>query len=246
MKLLLLITVIGVFSQNIFAKESKWEFTLEGGAAYQSLNDVQIPGDTGTRFSLVDAIGKGPIPYVRFESKVRLSAKHKLRLLIAPLAIEETGQLNKTINYDDNTFAANTDTTYRYQFNSYRFTYAYQIFRNPNWTWDIGFTAKIRDAEIKLTQGNTESGYPNIGFVPLIHTTLERQISDKWQAKLDLDGIASPYGRAIDLGLFANYSVNNNWKVGAGYRTIEGGANNDKVYTFAWLHYFGAQIGYTY
>ena len=29
----------------------------------------------------------------------------------------------------------------------------------------------------------------------------------------------------------------------AGYRTLEGGADNDSVYTFAWLHYALVEIG---
>lgn len=245
-KIVLLSTTLAVLSQHAIANEKQWEFTVESGFAYQTLNDVQIPGDSGTRFSLVDAVGKGPLPYVRFETKYQINKKHKMRLLIAPLEIEKTGQLDKAINYDNKNFAANTDTKYRYKFNSYRLTYAYQSYRDSNWTWDIGFTAKIRDAEIELTQGNTKSGYPNIGFVPLFHTTLERHINEKWQVKMDLDGIASPFGRAIDFGIFSNYSINNDWKIGAGYRTIEGGADNSKVYTFAWLHYFGTQIKFEY
>ena len=80
------------------------------------------------RFSLVDAVGKGPLAYGRVEARYKISAKHRIRLLIAPLAIEEKGQLDKTVNYNGKTFAANTETTSRYQFNSYRISYAYRFF----------------------------------------------------------------------------------------------------------------------
>lgn len=232
------------FSHCTIAMESAWQFNLETGVAYQTVNDVQIPGDTGTRFSLVDAIGKGPVPYFRFETKYRINEKHRLRLLIAPLDIEKNGTLNKDVVFDDGKFSSNENTKYRYKFNSYRLTYAYRVLQKQHWNWDIGFTAKIRDAEITLTQGSTKSSYPNIGFVPLFHSTLEKKINDSWQAQIDIDAIASPFGRAIDLGIFSNYTINKSWKIGAGYRTVEGGADNDKVYTFAWLHYFGLRINY--
>ena len=34
--------------------------------------------------------------------------------------------------------------------------------------------------------------------------------------------------------------------LGFGYRTIEGGADNDKVYNFAWLHSVVASIGFRF
>jgi len=244
MKLILVIILL-FFVTSANAELKPWRFNLEGGAALQTVNDVAIPPGTGTRFSLVDAIGKGPLPYYRIEATYDIKAKHRLRLLIAPLAIEKTGQLHKQVVFDGKTFASNTDTKYRYQFNSYRLTYAYRIFHNPVWSWHTGFTAKIREAEIALTQGNISSSYTNLGFVPLLYVAGEHQINSQWYAKMDLDIIASPYGRAIDLGLFALHKLNDNWNIGAGYRTVEGGADNDKVYTFAWLHYVGLKLSYT-
>lgn len=231
-----------LFSNASFAEDSRWQFSLEGGAAFQTVNDVEIPPGTGTRFSLVDAIGKGPLPYVRFESKYTINDKHRLRLLIAPLSIEKEGQLSKEVFYKDKLFSANTETTYRYKFNSYRLSYAYRFFENPAWEWDVGFTAKIRDAEIKLSQGNTTSSYPNTGFVPLLHLNAARRINPSWQLLMDLDATGSPYGRAIDFGIFAQYELDKRWQIGAGYRTIEGGADVEKVYNFAWLHYFGLRL----
>lgn len=244
MNRILFIISILIFSHS-HAEEPTWRLMVEGGAVFQTISDVQIPPETGTRFSLVDAIGRGPLPYARIEAKYAINSRHHLRLLYAPLAIEKTGQLDKDVFYDGKTFAANTDTTYRYQFNSYRLTYAYRFFTNQYWRWDAGFTAKIRDAEIVLSQGNIKSGYPNLGFVPLIHLAAERKIDNNWQLLMDLDAIGSPYGRAIDFGLFAHYALNKNWQIGAGYRTVEGGADVEKVYNFAWLHYFGVRIQYS-
>ena len=55
--------------------------------------------------------------------------------------------------------------------------------------------------------------------------------------KLDADGLAGGPGRAVDAALEVGYDLPERWTVQAGYRTVEGGADVDEVYTFAWLHY---------
>lgn len=44
-------------------------------------------------------------------------------------------------------------------------------------------------------------------------------------------------GRAEDVALKLRYRLNDRLSVAGGYRTVEGGANVDEVYNFAWLHY---------
>jgi hypothetical protein len=42
--------------------ERPFTVDAEAGAVWQSRNDVQIPGTTGTRFDLTDVTGSGPWP----------------------------------------------------------------------------------------------------------------------------------------------------------------------------------------
>lgn len=233
---------IVAITQVSFVQAAPLQISVEGGALFQTKSDVEIPPGTGTRFSLVDAVGEGPLPYVRLESRYTLKDKHTFRLLLAPLVIEKVGQLDKDVVYDGETFLANTDTTYRYQFNSYRFSYAYRVFQSVAGSFDVGATAKIRHAEIALKQGEIESGYPNLGFVPLLHASGTLTMGEKWLLQMDLDAIGSQYGRAVDFGLFTNYRLNKMWSAGVGYRTVEGGADVDAVYNFAWLHYLGFRV----
>jgi len=44
----------------------KFYFELEAGPVWQSNNDVQLPGDSGTRFSFKDLTGGGPFASGRF------------------------------------------------------------------------------------------------------------------------------------------------------------------------------------
>jgi hypothetical protein len=78
---------------------------VEVGAGYQSRNDVRIPGDTGTGFSLKEIQGSGPVPVVRAWGEWRFADKHGLRLTAAPVRIEGTGMLDEDVFFVDKTFA---------------------------------------------------------------------------------------------------------------------------------------------
>ena len=56
------------------------------------------------------------------------------------------------------------------------------------------------------------------------------------RAVVDLDALAGGPGRAEDLSLKLAYDINERWTVTGGYRTVEGGADTDEVYNFAWFH----------
>ena len=49
-------------------------------------------------------------------------------------------------------------------------------------------------------------------------------------------GPRAPQGRAFDVSARLGYVLAERWEVGIGYRTIEGGADVEQVYNFAWLH----------
>ncbi len=50
--------------------------------------------------------------------------------------------------------------------------------------------------------------------MPLLYLYGEYQLSDRWRFIIDFDGLASPQGRALDLGLFARYDINRRWYAG--------------------------------
>jgi hypothetical protein len=228
------------------AQDYPWRIGVETGPVWQNRNDVQIPGDTGTRFSLADLAGSGPYPYVRLELSYELSKKHSLRFLLAPFEYTETGTLDKNVDFAGQNYSAGQATEVSYKFNSYRATYRYRFHDSDSWQWHIGGTLKIRDADIRLKQGNVSSSDDNLGVVPLVNLYGEYNAADRWTMVVDLDGLASPQGRAIDLGLLARYNLDKQWYIAGGYRTLEGGADNDNVYTFAWFNYAVLSAGYRF
>ncbi len=211
---------------------------LEAGPVWQSRNDIEIPNDgSATRFSLVDLVGSGPYFSYRAYISLNFAQKHGVRLLLAPLTIEDSGTPPVPIGFDGETFEPGVPVNATYRFNSYRLTYRYAFFENERWCWRVGFTAKIRDAEIALTQRGVSASNSNVGFVPLLHVSGEWRWSQKLSVLLDADALAAPQGRAEDVALKLSYQMADRWTMAVGYRMLEGGADNDDVYTFAWLHY---------
>jgi len=211
---------------------------LEGGAVWQSRNDVQIPNTAdATRFSLTSLQGSGPWPAARLYLTWRMNPRHELRALAAPLAITEIGTLSSPTSFAGAAFDAGIPTEATYRFNSWRLTYAYRLSDGRRWTWRIGFTAKIRDAKVALRQSGTSAEKTDVGFVPLLHVRGSYRLTDRWRIELDLDALAGGPGRAEDVSLKVQVDVQKRWSLSAGYRMVEGGADVDEVYNFAWFHY---------
>jgi hypothetical protein len=225
----------------------RFHVEIEAGPVWQGRNDVEIPNDgTATRFSVSDLVGRGPSFAYRAYVSFDINEKQGLRLLVAPLRIEGEGTPEGEIRFDGGTFEAGVRTNASYRFDSYRLTWRYLFFDGEAFRWHVGFTGKIRAAEVKLSQGSIESSYDNVGFVPLLHLAGEWRLSDRWSAVLDADALAAPQGRAEDVAIKLSYRWSDRWSASAGYRTVEGGADNDEVYTFAWLHYVAASVRYDF
>ena len=215
----------------------KWTFELEAGPVWQSRNDVQIPNDeTGTRFSLVDLVGNGPWFAPRLQISWNIKGRHGLQLFLAPLSYTETGQFDQPVRFAGEEFSADAPTEATYQFNSWRASYRYQVIRGSRWLVWVGFTGKIRDAKIELQQGDTSARDTDTGFVPLFLFEADYSFTDRWHFLAELDALAGGPGRAEDLALKIGYDVSDRWRITGGYRMIEGGADVDEVYNFAWIH----------
>ena len=226
------------------ARTPRLQLELEGGAVWQSRNDVQVPNDaSGTRFSLVDAIGEGPWPAGRFYATWNFNPKHGLRLLLAPLSITEPATLSGPVDFAGGSFAPGVPTEATYKFNSWRLSYRYRFHEGARWTWWVGFTAKIRDAKISLEQADVAAEKTDVGFVPLLHISGSWRLGHAWALELDVDALAGGPGRAEDASLKLRRGFGERWSLAAGYRTVEGGADVDAVYSFAWFHYAVMSVG---
>jgi hypothetical protein len=233
--MLLFLAALG--SQTIHAQGT---FDLETGIVTSGYNDIRIPNSTGTLFSLVDDFQSDAKYFVRFRLGYRFGSRHNLVLLIAPFTLKTEGQINRDIHFNGKDFPAQTPLEATYTFNSYRLTYRYDLKRSSKWVIGVGFTAKIRDAVTALSGGGISSEKTNVGFVPLINFLINWKFDDSWSLLLEGDALAAPggQGRAEDILLALVYDLNDTVSLKAGYRLLEGGADVEEVYTFAWINYF--------
>jgi hypothetical protein len=219
---------------------------LESGLVFTGYNDVRIPGDQGTFFSLKDDLQAKTKIFYRLRAGYTIKSRHTISLLYAPLETKSEGSVANDIFFEGVLFPANIKLNGTYKFNSYRLTYRYDIVNNAKIVFGLGFTAKIRDARISLSSPGLTAEKSNVGFVPIINFRLLWKIDDKFGLLLDGDALAAPQGRAEDVLIAAIYNLSDNLGIRAGYRILEGGADNDKVYNFALFHYASVGISYNF
>jgi len=221
---------------------AQFSLDLESGFVSTGYNDVRIPGNQGTLFSLNEDLKEKGKVFYRIKLNYNINSRHILSVLYAPLTTESNGTIPVDISFAGEIFPANDHIDATYKFNSYRLTYRYEIVQKPKLDFGLGLTAKIRDARIALASGNVSGEKVNIGFVPLINFRLLYHPAEKFGILLEGDALAAPQGRAEDVLVAATYSFTDRFGVKAGYRILEGGADNDEVYTFSLFHYASAGI----
>lgn len=222
----------------------QFSLDLETGMVFSGYNDVRIPGDTGTPFSLSEDLDPDPTVFIRGRINYALHPKHTLSLLIAPLTITSEGRLPKNVFFEGTDFPAQEKITATFRFNSYRLTWRYRILQTETFRLGLGLSGKIRDAEVKLKSSSRESSKTNVGFVPLINFSCLWQFQENFGLIFAGDALASPQGqgRAEDVLLALKGEVSDRIALKLGYRILEGGADVDEVYNFTLIHYAVAGI----
>ena len=162
-------SIVGLCLASVFALSSvavaqddpKFSLELEVGPTWQSRNTVQIPNtEAGTRFSLDDLVGSGPWAAGRVYFTWNFKRRHSLRVLAAPLSYTESGIFEERVEFAGASYEAGSPTEATYQFNSWRVGYRWRFKDGERWKLWLGFTAKIRDAEIRLTDNTWSDEYP--------------------------------------------------------------------------------------
>ena len=239
-------TVLATVSAAHAAGDRPWTVALEGGAVFSGYNDARIPNVGGTLFSLSEDLDIAAKAYYRLRLSYAISRRHELSLLYAPLTLKAAGRLPAAVSFEGVLFPQGTAVDGIYTFNSYRLTYRYRLLDKPRLRLDIGFTAKIRDAEIALTSPALSAAKTNVGFVPLLHLRLDWEWGGRLGLLLEADAAAAKQGRAEDVLLALNWRLSPRTQLRFGYRFVEGGADVDEVYNFAWIHYLAAGLAFRF
>jgi hypothetical protein len=222
-----------------------WFVDVEAGGAFPGYNDVQVPNDsTGTRFSLTEVLDVPPVPV--FRARVGYSTgRHAFSAFAAPLRLEGDGTLAADVRFRGTVFPEGTDVEGLYRFDSYRLTWRYLVHESSCLAFSAGLTAKIRDAEIRLSGGGITESETNMGFVPLVSFSLAWSPCGVWGLLLDGDALVGPVGRAEDVFLGGTFRADDRLLLRLGYRIVEGGADVESVYNFTLVNFLmaGATLG---
>ena len=218
----------------VYAAEPTFDLRLSAGNSLQARNDVQIPNNaSGTRFSLANTVGEGPVRALRFELNWQFRQRHGIRIMLAPLSYTETTVFRDTVRFEGAAFRPEEALDASYRFNSWRLGYHYLLISNDRFNLQAGGTLKVRDAEIRLEQGDTVRFNDDLGFVPLLYLSARYQLGKSVSFRADLDGLAGGPGRAIDAGVALDYSLSKRWRLGVEARVLDGGADIDELFNFA-------------
>lgn len=216
---------------------SRWRIDQEAGVVFSGYNDVRIPGDTGTRFSLSRDLETDSKLVFRTRISYLIRNRHTISGTFAPLTLDASGTFDEPVRFQGVVFPADSEVNGEYRFANYRLSYRYDFLLTPGWEAGLGVTGFIRDAEISLSDEDLSAEKKNVGFVPLVNFRVRRILSTDFSLILEGDALAAPQGRAEDASLTLHYRPVSNFRLKVGYRILEGGADNDEVYNFALLHY---------
>jgi len=224
---------------------ARWYVDIEAGPVFSGYNDVRIPGNTGTLFSLTEDLHARTAFAYRARLSKTFGERHWVSVLAAPLRVHSYGTLDRDVLFAGQLFPAHNDVNALYRFDSYRLTYRYGLVRARRFNLDLGLTAKIRDAEIRLSY---QGAWPvwaskkNTGFVPIISFRADWSLSQRLGLVLDGDALGVPQGRAEDVTAALRIGFGDRVDARVGYRVLEGGSDVDEVYGFALFHYAVAGI----
>ena len=166
------------FVPSLQAKSSpRWFVDFESGGVFPGYNDVRIPGNSGTLFSLTDDLASRASLFLRVRAGFRFHPRHTLTVLFAPLSLSGSGSLSFPLDYNGVIFPTGTPLDSNYKFNSYRLSWRYGIKDSEKWQMGLGLTAKIRDAHIEITGGEQTTRNSNVGGIPLLNFFLEWRFS---------------------------------------------------------------------
>lgn len=216
---------------------------LEVGPAWQTRNDFAVPGDTGTLIRLGD---NGPDVVSRVTLVWDVGSRWSLRLLAAPLSISSSFAADGEVVFEDQVFPSGERIAADYTFNSYRAGAFYRFPTRGPWSFRAGGTLKERDAEIALHSAGRKASKTDLGVVPLLYGGARLELSDSFALDLDVDAAAASQGRAVDAALRGELALSGATRAYLGVRVLDGGADNDKVYTFGTFYFTYAGLSWRF
>ena len=223
--------------------QERWRVDVENGAAISGYNDVGIPGNTGTRFSMTDDL-KSDTEYL-WRVRADFRSRPETRDLGAhrPAHDHVLGYLRRPVDF--------AGATYRPGRPCRRHVDVQLVSRDvplravPQGHLDV----RVRRDRQGPRRGDSTRVEWAVGREDRPWRGAARQLQVRAApgriarpSFVEGDALAAPQGRAEDVFAGIVVDAGRQWSIKAGYRFLEGGADNDEVYTFAAVHYVAAGV----
>lgn len=229
------VIILMVFLFPFSSVFSNFLLDLETGPLFWGYNNIRVP-NKNSMLTTVKSLNTSPQIFFRLRFIYTIKKRHHLEILWAPLSVQFKGKLKDDFSFQDKIFSAHEPLSLDYQFNSYRFGYAYDFLSRKKIAMGIGLTFKIRDASIKVSSSQGSRTEANVGFVPLIRLRLLWKFSPMVHFIFEGDALGAPQGRAEDFLFAFLFRLSPHVQSKLGYRILEGGVNVKSIFNEAMLH----------
>ena len=217
-----------------------WAIDLEAAMVTVESNDVSVPNETGTRFSLTSDLKTDDDVAFRIGLSYRIGERNRIAVLYAPLSLHAKGTADFSIDFNGDSFAANEELRAVSQYNSYRLAWTHDVVRNDKLELGLGLTANLRDAAIELSDATTTSRYENRGVIPMMNLRVDWRWHRRLGLLIEADGVIAPSGKGRTEDVLVALTIRP-WGKGTfrlGYRFLEGGVDIEDIYDFTYVSYY--------
>lgn len=105
-----------------------------------------------------------------------------------------------------------------------RATYRYTVLERRDWAWKVGFTTRLGETEASRGPAFDRTRF---GTLPQVHMAGEARLATNWLLSVDADGLMTPRGRALDLGVRVDYALGRSLYLYGRYRLSDRYADGD-------------------
>lgn len=124
-----------------------------------------------------------------------------------------------------------------------RATYRYTFLERRDWAWKVGITARLGDPDpvraVAVSPDRTR-----FGSLPLVHFAGEGRLAKNWLLTVDADGLMTPRGKTLDLGVRVDYAMGRSFYLFGGYRLYDRYLDGDEGASFGLTN--SANVGVRY
>ena len=165
-----------------------------------------------------------------------------MKVLYAPLEINQSGKFSKDITYEGEVFSKSNTTNVLYKFNSYRLTYRYQWMDGSILKTYIGFTGKLGTQKLEVESNRS---FEILFKCRLCSPHLFKSRLESFKLAdfiLEMDALGASQA-AIEGAFKTRLTMSNSLGASLGHRVLEGGADNDKLYTWSLISFTFCILG---